>query len=128
MQRLIQTSGQDALTDQEIATFVMSPIGLVGALGIVTIGVGILALEQSSLMLQAFGAFEGYRVSPVRAVVWGMNRFGSTLLLCLQIVIQSLAMLLPFVAAIAALAWWLLGDADINYYLTDRPIKFWLAL
>jgi glycerophosphoryl diester phosphodiesterase len=128
MQRLIQMSGQDALTDQEIASFVMSPMGLVGAVGVATVGVGILAIEQSSLMLQAFGAFEGYRVSPVRAVVWGMKRFGSTLLLCLQIVVRSLALLLPFVAAIAALAWWLLGDADINYYLTDRPFKFWLAL
>lgn len=128
MQRLIQMSGQDALTDQEIATFVMSPIGLLGALGIATIGIGILAIEQSSLMLQAFGAFEGYRVSPVRAVMWGMKRFGFTLFLCLQIVVRSLALLLPFVFAIAALAWWLLGDADINYYLTDRPIKFWLAL
>jgi glycerophosphoryl diester phosphodiesterase len=128
MQRLIQMSGQDALTDQEIASFVMSPMGLVGTLGVATIGVGILAIEQSSLMLQAFGAFEGYRISPIRAVVWGMKRFSSTLLLCLQIVIRSLAMVLPFVAAIAALVWWLLGDADINYYLTDRPIKFWLAL
>jgi glycerophosphoryl diester phosphodiesterase len=128
MQRLIRMSGQDALTDQEIASFVMSPMGLVGALGITTIGVGILAIEQSSLMLQAFGALEGYRVSPVRAVVWGMERFGSTLLLCLQMIVRIFALLLPFVAAIALLAWWLLGDADINYYLTDRPIKFWLAL
>lgn len=128
MRRLIATSGQDALTDQEIATFLLSPIGLMGAIGCAVVGVVILALEQSSLSLQAFGLVQGYRVSIPSALIWSFRNLGATALLCLQVIVRTLLLLLPFLAAIGLVAWLLLGDVDINYYLDRRPPKFWLAL
>lgn len=128
MRRLIATSGQDALTDQEIATFLLSPSGLAGALGCAVIGVAIMALEQSSLLLQSFGLTQGYRVSIPAALGWSVRNLGSTALLCLAVIVRTLGLLLPFVALLGLLAWLLLGDVDINYYLDRRPLKFWLAV
>ncbi len=39
-----------------------------------------------------------------------------------------LAIHLPFALIAAATYWLLLTDADINYYLTFWPPKFWLAV
>ncbi len=127
MRRLIATSGQDALTDQEIASFLLSPIGFGGAILCAVIGIAIMALEQSSLLVQAFGAAYGYRVSIPAALTLAYRRLGSTALLCLLVIVRTCAILAPFVALAGLTVWLLLGDVDINYYLTEKPPKFWLA-
>jgi glycerophosphoryl diester phosphodiesterase len=128
MRQLIATSGQDALTDQEIATFLLSPIGLTGAIGCLVVGVVILAMEQSSLLLQSFGLAQGYRVSIPAAILWSLRNLGSTALLCLAVIARTLLLLLPFLAGLGLVYWLLLGDVDINFYLDRRPPKFWLAV
>jgi glycerophosphoryl diester phosphodiesterase len=128
MRQLIATSGEDALTDQEIATFLLSPTGLAGAIGCAVVGVAILALEQSSLLLQSFGLTQGYRVSIPAALTWSVRNLGATALLCLAVIVRTLLLLLPFLLAIGLIAWLLLGDVDINFYLDRRPPKFWLAV
>ncbi|MFN9752338.1 MAG: glycerophosphodiester phosphodiesterase family protein [Planctomycetota bacterium] len=128
MRQLIATSGQDALTDQEIATFLLSPIGLTGAIGCLVVGVVILAMEQSSLLLQSFGLAQGYRVSIPAAILWSLRNLGSTALLCLAVIARTLLLLLPFLAGLGLVYWLLLGDVDINFYIDRRPPKFWLAV
>jgi glycerophosphoryl diester phosphodiesterase len=42
-------------------------------------------------------------------------------------VLRVLLLTLPFLAASAAIAWFLLTDYDINYYLAEQPTEFWIA-
>ncbi|MFN9538499.1 MAG: glycerophosphoryl diester phosphodiesterase membrane domain-containing protein, partial [Planctomycetota bacterium] len=109
MRQLIATSGQDALTDQEIATFLLSPIGLTGAIGCLVVGVVILAMEQSSLLLQSFGLAQGYRVSIPAAILWSLRNLGSTALLCLAVIARTLLLLLPFLGGFGLVLWVLVG-------------------
>jgi glycerophosphoryl diester phosphodiesterase len=45
----------------------------------------------------------------------------------IRLVVRVLLLTLPFLAASAAIAWFLLTDYDINYYLTGQPTEFWIA-
>jgi hypothetical protein len=49
VRRLIAISGEDALTDQEIATFLLSPTGMRAQSFAQAIGICIMALEQWAL-------------------------------------------------------------------------------
>jgi len=128
MRRLIATSGQDALTDQEIATFLLSPLGMGGAIVCGAIGICIMALEQSSLVVQSFAASQGWRVTSPSAIWHSLRELGSTTLLCLMVIVRSLLLAAPLLAGVGLVAWLLLSDVDINYYMTARPAKFWIAV
>lgn len=45
----------------------------------------------------------------------------------LGLLLRVLGIVLPFILAMAVVAYWLLRDYDINYYLTNRPPQALLA-
>ena len=128
MRWLIVSSGESALTDEAIALFLLSPIGAGGAILIATIGLAIVGLEQSSLILQDFAFRRQKYLSIPQAILFSLRGGVTTLLLILQILIYGLAMSIPFLLSIAGTAWLLLSDHDINFYLSQRPPKFFWAI
>ena len=58
-QLLLHFSGQPALADQDIANFLISPLGMLSLASVSTIVISILALEQASLIIISAGTKSG---------------------------------------------------------------------
>src|SRR6056297_1876921 len=123
----LQWSGDPALTDQEIAGLLLSPVGLLGALA-----VGAVLAIAAILDLALMTALRRRPVPGVGAALtsaWRLvlPRLGGVFRLGLGLLLRVLAICLPFVALAALLASLTLTAHDINYYLTWRPPVFLLT-
>lgn len=125
--RLIEFSGEKVLGNSQLASFLLSPIGMAALVLGLSVTLGLLMIEYSGLILLSHAAFRKTTVS-VRRVVEVIVA-AAPQLLGLAVVQTTCAILaaLPFLALAAATYWLLLSDADINYYLSERPPRFWVA-
>jgi glycerophosphoryl diester phosphodiesterase len=120
----VRLSGEPALTDMDIARFLVSPIGLTSfvVLAAVVITAGILEIavmmtvDLADRMKAGSGLWDaGYFILP---------RLGAIFVFASVLVLRLLAIALPFVFVAAYLAWHNLSEFDINYYLSNRPPLF----
>ncbi len=123
----ITSSGQDALTDQDIAYFLFTPLGMVAALAIACLLV-VAAVFDISIMTAILrtGQHEvsrkiGHALQLIR------NRAAALFGFAARLVIYIILIALPFVAIAAGIALIALKDYDINYYLTYWPPTFVIA-
>jgi glycerophosphoryl diester phosphodiesterase len=124
MRGAVALSGQSALTDQEIAAFLLSPFGAVAMLGVAALflTVQVIGLSVKMALLasdQSAGIPEAFRL--VLAQAPRILRFAVAL------VLRILARVLPVLAACGLVAYLFLGAYDINFYLTQRPPEFLIA-
>lgn len=124
---LIELSGQPALADQDILYFLLSPLGMVALILMAGIVIAVMALEQASLMAVGATAAPGTRSRALRALVFAVRRGPRIFIFCLWLAARLLLLALPFLGVAGAIAWLLLTDYDINYYLQARPPAFWTA-
>jgi glycerophosphoryl diester phosphodiesterase len=125
---LLALSGNRAVTDQDIALLLLSPLGMGSLVLLAGAVLAIIALELGALLAMAVAAGQG-RALPARdAVAGALGRAPAILHLGMLLFLRVLLYLLPYAAAVAALAWFFLGDHDINYYLSQRPPAFYYAL
>ncbi len=124
---LLKLSGQIALADQDIAYFLLSPIGLIGLTLFAAILIAILAFEQAAIMRIALLARQGKPGSPLEALLYIAARTHKLLLFTARLVVRILVLALPLLGVAALIAWTLITDYDINYYLTEKPAEFWKA-
>lgn len=127
-QLLLRFSGQPALADQDIAYFLLSPLGLLALILMAALLIGIMAFEQAVLMRIAVGVMHRQRVSTVEALLYPVARVNKIFLFTVRLVARVLMLTLPFLAVAAGLALFLITDYDINYYLTEKPPEFWAAV
>ncbi|WP_282129524.1 glycerophosphodiester phosphodiesterase family protein [Roseobacter litoralis] len=121
-------SDQSALTDQDIARFLLTPVGAIGAVVIAslvivaaTIDIAVMTAVLRSdqrgagrALAAAFGFLT--RSLPRLAVFAG------------HLLMRVLIISLPFLLVGGAIALFLLRDFDINYYLANRPPAFMTAI
>ncbi|MCL5779226.1 glycerophosphodiester phosphodiesterase [Limibaculum sp. FT325] len=123
----IATSDQSALTDQDIGWFLLTPAGFGCAVVIfgliVVMAVFDVAMMTVVLRRSEHSAFPAL-VAGVRFV---LRRFPSVFGFGILLLLRILAMAFPFLLAAGAVALLLLGEYDINYYLTHRPPAFLAA-
>jgi glycerophosphoryl diester phosphodiesterase len=123
----LYAAGESAVTDQDIAGFLLTPVGFVGGLTIAAFAI-ITAVLDLAVMTDTLRRTEHH---PARALVAGLTlllvRFGALLSFAIQLTLRVLLIAAPFIAIAGAVAWVTLGDYDINYYLTHRPPEFLLA-
>lgn len=120
----VALSAQSALTDQEIARFLLSPLGFGAGLAVVAV---LLVAEVLGFAVMTGVLLSGQaRFWPALGDGLGrvLGRAGALLVFAGLLVLRILALALPFVLAGLALAAWQLGDYDINYYLTRQPPEF----
>jgi glycerophosphoryl diester phosphodiesterase len=125
---LIARSGRSAVTNTEIARFLLSPTGLLylALIGLSLIlatlieHVGVIAIAAAQLRGQ--GVTVSGTLADLTAVFFRLLTFGLRSLMTLTFLCA------PFVVmgGLAYLA--LLSRQDINYYLTDRPPRWYVAL
>lgn len=124
----VALSDQPALTDQDIAMFVLSPVGFVATLGVLSV---LLVAEVLGFAVMA-GTLRSDVADPWEAG-WAalaliVSRIRAMLGFALRLVIRVLLLIAPFAAVAGAIAWWALTEYDINYYLTFRPPAYWVAV
>lgn len=125
---LLKLSGQTALADQEIAYFLLSPAGLLALVIFAALFMAILALEQAVMMRISFAALEGQTTRPLEALIYVASRAHKLWLFTARLVIHVLIIALPLLALAAFVAWYLISDYDINFYLAEKPQEFLIAV
>ena len=124
---LLSLSGQSMLSDFDIAYFLLTPLGMAALILLAALLITILVFEQASLMAISGGSVQGLHITTMSALYFTARRARRIFLFAIRLVIRVLIIVLPFLAVGAAIAWFLLTDYDINYYLTEKPPVFLVA-
>ncbi len=123
----VSLSDQSALTDQDIALFLISPVGFLVALVVLSIvlvaEIAGFAIMAAVLRFEGPGHWQTVRI----AVLSVLKRIRPLTVFTAMFVLRVLAIALPFALVGLLVAMWYLSDFDINYYLTFRPPEFKLA-
>ena len=124
---LLQLSDKPALADQDIAWFLLSPAGMVALVLLAALLITIAGFEQATLMNLGAGSAGGVHLGTVNALRFTAAYARFIFPLALRLAVRILLLTLPFLAIAAGIAWLLLTDYDINYYLSEQPPVFWVA-
>jgi glycerophosphoryl diester phosphodiesterase len=123
----VALSGQSALTDQDIAHFIFTPIGFAAflVLAIVIMLGSVIGLATMTVDLQSKSA-EGIAAfwRAVRLIGLRLPKLASY---ALRLVLRILLIVLPFAGAALLVADRLIGEFDINYYLYTKPPELYVA-
>ena len=124
---LLGLSGQSMFSDFDIAYFLLTPLGMAALILLGALLITILVFEQASLMAISGGSILGLHITTMSALYFTARRAKRIFLFAIRLVIRVLIIVLPFLAAGGAIAWFLLTDYDINYYLAEKPPVFLVA-
>ena len=124
---ILLVSGKTMLADMEIIYFFISPYGFVAAMFFGALLVTILVFEQASMNVLWAAAATGVNCSPLQALRDTAARAFQLFSFSAQLMIRTVLICLPFLLTSVAIAWLLLTDYDINYYLSHKPPSFMLA-
>ncbi len=128
LDHLIETNGSLAVTNADIAGFLISPMGLIFLLCTVAFTFTAFFAEQAGLMLIADSAATGRSTHWLDAIHLTIRLLPKLLGVAAAQALKLLLVLLPL-AGIGALTFLgLLTEHDINWYLTEHPPEFWLAV
>lgn len=127
LQGALWLSGNAAVVDQEIAGLLLSPLGFIGGVLLVSILVAITGLELGAQLLIAHAHLRGRTAAPRQALRTVMAMAPQLLELTLRITVRVLGYLLPYLAVVAIAAFALLTEHDINYYLAQKPREFYIV-
>lgn len=123
----VSLSDQSALTDQDIAGFFLTPAGFVAAVVVIALFL-LIEVLGFAVMAALWRADRGDRLTRARAaLVAVLRRTRPLIAFAVLFVLRILAIALPFVLLGLGVAWLLLSDYDINYYLTEMPPQAWIA-
>ena len=124
---LLRLSGQSVLSDFDIAYFLLTPLGMAALILLGALLITILVFEQASLMAISAGSVHGLHITTMSALYFTARRAKRIFLFAIRLVIRVLIIVLPFLAVGGVIAWFLLTDYDINYYLAQKPPVFLVA-
>jgi glycerophosphoryl diester phosphodiesterase len=114
-------SGRNAVTDQDIARLLLTPAGACTMLAAISLGIAAAVLDVT-VMMHTLATRETRMLPAIRrGIAFVVPRFARVLRFSLGLFLRVLGITLPFVLAMAAIAYWSLRDYDINYYLTYHP-------
>lgn len=121
-------SGAPAIADQDIARLALSPVGFLAMLVVAAVLITANVIELSAMI--ALDADARRRASPSvwRALRRVVRRAPGILLLAAAVTLRLLLRAAPFLLAGFLGARLLLGEHDINFYLSERPPEFLRAL
>lgn len=126
--QLIGLSGRGAISNVEIAQFLLSPLGCLTLISFVTLSWLILSLGHAGLLMIQVGQLNVQPQSLPQTVMTVVKRAPRLTKLAFIYVVIFLAVAAPFLIVAGLTYQWLLSEFDINYYLAAKPPEFLLAL
>lgn len=127
-QALLWASGNEVLSDVDIAMFFTGPFGWLTATLVGGLWLGISALEQVALMSILAAKGQGGAIGVWGSLLFAFRHAISVLRITIRIVAWTLIIVLPFALAAFYVYRRLLGEFDINYYLQQQPREFKIAI
>ena len=124
VQGIVSLSGQEALSDTDIAHFLLSPLGAVTGIALATLTLTFALLGYAALLIPAHAIQNDERSSLTKTFTQLAKHTPVLLRLSRRIITRYLILALPFLAVIGATYWFLLSENDINYYLAEHPPEF----
>lgn len=124
----LATFGDDVLSDVDIALFFLGPAGWVCLIVVGSLWLGIVFLEQTSLLGVLMARSAGQKLSPIGAVRFAMLHGLQVVRLTLRIIVILIGAIAPFLVIAAIVYFSLLTEYDINYYLKENPPVFRVAV
>jgi len=119
--RLVQASGEPVISNFDITSFVLSPLGATSVLAVVALTVSLLLAEFAGLSYVADHAIAHRGVSLVRTIHFVLRRLPQLAILSVLVFLRLVLLALPFLAAAAYIWFTTLHGHDINYYLAEEP-------
>ena len=121
---VLSFSNQSAVTDQDIARFLLTPAGALGGLALLSM---LIAAAVTDIAVMTAVLRAGTR-RPMQALSsalrFGVSAFPRLIRFSLRFVLRVMTIVLPFLVPPAIAALFLLRAFDINYYLSVRPPEF----
>ncbi len=127
-QVFVAASGRTILADVDIARFLLHPIGMLAAIIVGGAVVTLFFLEQSALMAISLAAIHSKSLSAIGSLKFVVGRSQGVFRVAARMMVRVLLLSAPFLAVGAAVFVLLLTDHDINFYLAEKPPRFWLAV
>jgi glycerophosphoryl diester phosphodiesterase len=127
-QLFLYVSGREVLADTEIAFFLMHPIGWITVVIVSAAVIALFAIEIAVLVTVCVGVEIDRIPKPRVALRFVAQKAPAVLHLAVRVVLHCLAIALPFLIAGGAIFWWLATEHDINFYLSNRPPEFLIAV
>lgn len=128
VQSAVSFSGQEALSDTEIASFLLSPAGAIAGVLLTSVTLTIALMGYAALLVSAHAIQCGERTSLASLFARLALCTPALLRLSVRVIIRYLAVAIPFLLVIGLTYWLLLSGNDINYYLTEKPPEFMAAV
>ena len=124
---LLKLSGRPVLADMDLLFFALSPTGafVFGLFAAVSIVIG--AFELASLMAIGVEVPGNKPMHAFSAITFSVKRVTPIFLFAARLVVKVFITVAPFLAVAGVVAFYLLTDYDINYYLAVQPPEFWAA-
>jgi glycerophosphoryl diester phosphodiesterase len=124
---LLSTRGGQAVSNFEIAGFLLSPAGLLYAATAGTVALALGFAQQAGAIMIAAAAHRGSRLTSQGAVM-AVARMSPRLMTLGLLQLRGYVLAIVPFAVPGAVAWkLLLTGHDINYYFSERPAAFWVA-
>lgn len=124
LQAAISFSGQSALSDTEIATFLLSPAGAIAGIVIASVALTIGLVTYAALLVATHASLHGSTAHLYEIFKTIAARGPHLIKLSLRFTFAILLTALPFVAIIGVIYLTFISENDINYYLAERPPEF----
>jgi glycerophosphoryl diester phosphodiesterase len=125
---LLAAAGNSVLCDLDILYFFLGPRGWLLLIFVGAAWLGIVALEQASLLAILRARSANQRLGLLAALRFVSANAWPVMRVTARMVAFTLLVMAPFLVAAAAVYATLLTDYDINYYLKERPRVFQVAL
>ena len=125
---LTRGSGQNALTNEYVISYLFSPRGVISFILWGSITFFFIFIEQAGIIfIASYG--RGQRKPPLSVTLkFLFQKLPVLLRLGAAFFLRFLLFSLPFLVVWGLSYFLLLSEYDINYYLTEKPPAFWLAL
>lgn len=124
----IALSGRTVIADTDILMFFIHPTGALAGAVMGSLLVTIAAFELAHLMTVAIAAEKATPVTVRSSLIFVLQSSANIFRMALRVIVELVLFSLPFLAVGGLLFWLLLTDHDINFYLSTKPPKFWLAV
>jgi len=128
LNRLVASSGQYAVSDNDLLAFFLSTRGIVFLVLSTGFALAFWFAEQVGLLIISGNAVYKKQVSVSRVLWEQITRLSALLHLGLLQAAVYLAAGIPFVLGIGLTYLALLREWDLNYYLSVKPFSWWVAV
>lgn len=125
---LTALSGRAVMSDLDVLFYFLGPAGWCCAVVTGGVWLGIVAIEQASLLGLLAAKKAGCPIGVLDALHYGAKHAWPVIHVTTRVVLYTLLGAMPLMAVAGVTYWLLLTEYDINFYLQNKPPAFWAAV